>query len=88
MSQPNPAPFPLELRHKHQKILHVLGTMKWLNLTPKKFLATFLSNNNAEIKNQQAMRSLPKGWDLSQDNMELISKSVCNSQKGKENWKG
>jgi hypothetical protein len=62
----------LELRHENQKVLHILGTMKWLNSTPKKFLAAFLNNNDPKVKICRAMWLSPKGWDSSCDLLELI----------------
>jgi hypothetical protein len=65
-------PIPSELQHENQKVLHILGTMKWLNLIPKKFSAAFLNNNDPEVKIRRAMWVLPKGWDSSRDLLELI----------------
>jgi hypothetical protein len=87
-AQPQPK-VPPHLRLKHQKIIHVLSTMNLLNLSLKKFLVAFLTNQHTKVKIWRALWGSPDGWPSTQQLLnEIHNLVISNGHKaGKQNWK-
>ncbi|OAV99080.1 hypothetical protein PTTG_25447 [Puccinia triticina 1-1 BBBD Race 1] len=71
---------------KLSKLKAICSLMAEMNLNPKKFLTSFLTNNNENIAFQRQYWCTKSGWDSTLKLLETIHVFVCHKNPGKAQW--